>query len=84
MIFSSEGVFLSLVGWGLGIPGGYLIGLGIWSLLANSLKADVPYYFATDSVLLSLLVTIIGSILIIQLPIRRATKLKPGDALRYE
>lgn len=84
MIFSSEGVFLSLVGWGLGIPGGYLIGLGMWSLLANSLKADVPYYFATDSVLLSLLVTIIGSILIIQLPIRRATKLKPGDALRYE
>jgi putative ABC transport system permease protein len=83
-MFSSEGVFLSLVGWVVGLPMGVVIAIVCTESFGGLLKLHIPLQFPLGNIALSLAIAIGGTVLIVQAPILRATRLRPGDALRYQ
>jgi len=83
-MFSAEGTFLSLLGWLAGVPLGLVIATVVTEVVSNRMKLTMPLEFPLGFVLWSLVITIVGAVLIIQAPLVRATRLRPGDALRYQ
>ncbi len=84
VLFSSEAALLTLSGWAVSLPFGYLFAVLITQLIADSLDLEMKFYFPIEIIFYSLIVVMVGALLIIQAPILRATRYKPGDALRYE
>ena len=83
-IFCTEGVFLSLTGFLIGIPFGYIYANLIIDMVADIMALHVTLVFPLQYVFWGFIITLIGTIVIIQGPLWRATRIKPGDALRYE
>jgi putative ABC transport system permease protein len=83
-MFSSEGAFLSFLGWLVGLPIGLLIAYVVVEVVASALTLRIPLEFPLAYVLWSFIVALGGTVLIIQAPLLRATRLRPGDALRYQ
>jgi ABC-type antimicrobial peptide transport system permease subunit len=83
-MFGSEGVFLSRAGWVVGLPMGIIIANVCTETFGGLLKLRLPLIFPPINIALSLVIAILGTVLIIQVPILRATRLRPGDALRYQ
>jgi putative ABC transport system permease protein len=83
-MFSSEGAFLSLAGWTVGLPMGFIIANVITAGIAAQMKIRLPLIFPLAYVVWSLVIALLGTVAIIQAPLLRATRLKPGDALRYQ
>jgi len=83
-MFTSEGVFIAVTGWVLGLPLGAFISYIIQYNIQQSLKMDLPLEYAWHYVPWAFLVTVVGTILVVQLPLLRAIRLRPGDALRYQ
>ncbi|MBT8193332.1 MAG: FtsX-like permease family protein [Acidimicrobiia bacterium] len=83
-MFRTEGMVIALVGWLLGIPIGYLVGRFIMWVLENEFHAAFDFAFPIWPILVALLATILVSLLVLRLPLRRAVRMSPGDALRYE
>jgi ABC-type lipoprotein release transport system permease subunit len=82
-IFATEGVVLALAGWLLGIPLGYALDrLLVW-LVWEVVEVRIDFVFPPWNVLFALLGTVALALLIMLLPIRRAVRFRPGDALRY-
>ncbi len=82
-IFGAEGVALAVLGWALGIPIGYLLDrLLVW-LVREVVNVEVPVMFPPGNLLLALGGTVVLALVVILVPLRRAMRLKPGDALRY-
>ena len=82
-IFTTEGVALALAGWLLGIPLGYaLTRLIVW-LVWEVVDVRVPLVFPPRNLLIALVGTVALALLVLLLPVRRAARLRPGDALRY-
>ena len=46
-------------------------------------KIEVPFMFPLGNVALALVGTVVLALLVTLLPIRRAVRFRPGDALRY-
>ena len=83
-MFCIEGVFLSIIGWIIGIPVGYLISYILTVMVADAMKLQIFLHFPFQYIAYSFLIALLGTIIIIQAPLLRATRLKPGDALRYQ
>lgn len=82
-IFTAEGLTLAIAGWLVGIPLGYLLDrLLVW-LLKEAANLDIPVRFPASNLVLALVGTVALALVIIWLPVRRAARLRPGDALRY-
>ena len=82
-IFAAEGLALALAGWLLGIPLGYALDrLLVW-LVKEVVNVELPVVFPPWNVALALVGTVALALLIILIPIRRAVRFRPGDALRY-
>ena len=82
-IFTAEGLAVSLAGWVAGIPVGYgLARLFSW-LLLEIVGIDFGFTFPPLNLLIALLGTVLIALLIMRLPLRRAVRLKPGEAIRY-
>jgi putative ABC transport system permease protein len=82
-IFTTEGVALALVGWILGIPLGYaLTRLLVW-LVWEVVGVRLPVVFPPSNILVALIGTVVLALLVLFLPVRRAVRFRPGDALRY-
>ena len=82
-IFTTEGVALALVGWLLGIPLGYaLTRLLVW-LVWQIVDVRLPVVFPPLNILIALVGTVALALLVLFLPVRRAVRFRPGDALRY-
>jgi putative ABC transport system permease protein len=82
-IFTSEGLALALVGWLLGIPLGYALDrLLVW-LTKEVVEVEIPFVFPPWNIVIALVGTLILALLIIVVPVRRATRFRPGEALRY-
>jgi len=84
LVFSSEGLFLALLGWILGLPLGYIVNQVYVAAMAIGMKLTMPDRYALVYVGLSLVFTLVGALIVISFPLRRATSMKPGDAIRYE
>ena len=82
-IFTTEGVALAVVGWLLGIPLGYLLDRLLVRLVWEVIDVRVPVVFPPGNILIALIGTVALALLVLFLPVRRAARLRPGDALRY-
>ena len=82
-IFAAEGVALAVTGWLLGIPIGFLLNRLIVWLVREIADAEIPAVFPAWNVVLALAGTVAIALLVLLLPIRRAVRLRPGDAIRY-
>ena len=83
-VFRAEGTALALAGWLLGIPGGYLLGRLIIWFFGRALHTSLPMLFPPWLPLLALVGVLIVASLALRPPLRRAVRMRPGDALRYE
>jgi putative ABC transport system permease protein len=82
-IFTTEGIALAVGGWLLGIPLGYaLTRLIVW-LVWEVVDVRVPVVFPAGNIVIALVGTIGLALVVLVLPVRRAVRLRPGDALRF-
>ena len=82
-IFATESVVLAVGGWLLGIPVGYLLDVFLVWLVKEVVNVEVPLAFPLCNVVLALVGTVLLALVITLLPIRRAVRYRPGEALRY-
>jgi ABC-type antimicrobial peptide transport system permease subunit len=82
-IFATESVAIALIGWLFGIPFGYVLDRFLVWMVKEVVNVEVPVMFPAGNVLLALVGTIALALLITLLPIRRAVRYRPGQALRY-
>ncbi len=84
-MFRTEALTLALGGWLLSIPLGWTIGAVLsWVITEIFNFGSVPYTFPFWSIPMALIGTVILAAIVVVAPVRRAARLKPGDALRYE
>jgi putative ABC transport system permease protein len=83
-VFGVEGLVIALFGWTAGIPMGFLVGSFLNKMIYDLLHLEIAFIFPTEYILISLVLTLIMTLVVIQPSLWRATHLKPGDALRYE
>ena len=82
-IFTAEGITVSLAGWLLGIPIGYALArMFIW-LMLKIVKLEFAFTFPPVNLLIALGGTLVLALLIMRIPLRRAVRFKPGEAIRY-
>jgi ABC-type lipoprotein release transport system permease subunit len=82
-IFATEAGALAVAGWLLGIPVGYALDRALVWLVKDVVNIDLPVLFPAGNVALALIGTVALALLVTLLPIRRAVRFRPGDALRY-
>ena len=82
-IFGTEGVAVALAGWLMGIPLGYALDRLIVRLIWEIVDVRVPVVFPARNIPIALAGTVLLALVVLGLPVRRATRLRPGDALRY-
>ena len=82
-IFAVEGLALVLAGWLAGVPLGYALDRFLVWLVRESLNAEVAFAFPAWHVALALAGTLVLALAVMTLPVRRAARFRPGDALRY-
>ncbi|GAA1957206.1 FtsX-like permease family protein [Nocardioides panacihumi] len=82
-IFTTEGVVLAVAGWLAGIPLGYLLTRLIVRLVWEVVDVRLPVVFPPGNVVVALVGTTVLALLVLVLPVRRAVRFRPGDALRY-
>jgi putative ABC transport system permease protein len=83
-VFSAEAVVLAVVGWALGIVLGWLIYEGLVALLRRYATISLPQDFPVAIPLITLAGVLVLTLLVIRGPLRRATRIRPGTALRYQ
>ena len=83
-IFESEGLAVSLTGWLAGIPIGYVIFRLLLEGVSNIMNLDLVATFPIRNIPLALIGTVVLAALVMILPVRRAIRFRPGEALRYQ
>jgi putative ABC transport system permease protein len=82
-IFTAEGITVSLAGWLLGIPFGYAFARFFNWLLLKTVGIEFTFTFPPLNLLIALVGTVVLALLIMRIPLRRAVRFKPGEAIRY-
>ena len=82
-IFEAEGLVLAVLGWVVGIPLGYVLDHALVWLFGELVGIEIPFVFPWTNVGYALVGTLVLAVLVMLLPVRRAVRFKPGDALRY-
>jgi putative ABC transport system permease protein len=82
-IFTTEGVAIAVAGWVIGIPLGYAFDRLLVRLIWEVADVRIPVLFPPANVLVALVGTVVLSLVVLHLPVRRAVRFRPGDALRY-
>jgi len=82
-IFRTETISLALIGFVLAIPLGWLIAHALRWLVLHVAGAQLPAPYTLANLGLALIGTLLLAVLVVTLPLRRATRLHPGDAIRY-
>jgi putative ABC transport system permease protein len=83
-VFRTEGLVITLIGWVAGVPLGYVIGQALNWYLHQNMNLQMTFLYPPEMIVLSLGLTLLMTLGIIYLPIRRAVRFKPGEALRYQ
>jgi len=83
-VFSAEAVTLAFAGWLAGIAVGWLIYQGLIALVQHYLSFTLPQEFLPVIPLITLAGVVVLTLIVIRGPLRRATRIRPGTALRYQ
>ena len=83
-VFSAEVVLLAAVGWAFGVLIGWLIYQGLLALVARYVDLCLPQEFSPVIPLITMPGVLVLTLLVIRGPLRRATRIQPGTALRYQ
>lgn len=83
-VFSAEAVVLAVAGWAFGVLLGWLIYQALLGLLLRQAGISLPQEFPPVTPLITLLGVLVLTLLVIRGPLRHATRIKPGIALRYQ
>ena len=83
-VFTAEAVVLVLAGWVLAVPLGWLMYEGLRALVLHSSDVNLPDEFPAVIPLGTLAGLLVLTLLVIRLPLRRASRVQPGLALRYQ
>ncbi len=83
-VFSAEAVLLAAVGWAFGVLIGWLIYQGLLVLVARYVDLSLPQEFLPVIPLITLAGVLVLTLLVIRGPLRSATRIQPGTALRYQ
>jgi putative ABC transport system permease protein len=82
-IFATEGLTVALAGWVIGVPLGFGLARGLVALVQNVFNQHLLFTFPAVNIPLAMVGTVILALLVMQIPLRRAVRFKPGEALRY-
>ena len=82
-IFRTETVALALAGFALAIPVGWIIARALQWLVLHVAGAQLPAPYTLANIGIAFLGTIVLAVLVVIAPLRRATRLHPGKAIRY-
>lgn len=82
--FSAEAVVLAVAGWAFGVLLGWLIYQGLLALFLHSANLSLPQEFLPAIPLVTLVGVVVLTLIVIRGPLRRATRIRPGTALRYQ
>jgi ABC-type lipoprotein release transport system permease subunit len=82
-IFAVEGLAVALLGWVMGIPLGYALDRLLVRAIREILNVEVVFAYPPENLPLALAGTVALALLVMLPPLRRAVRLRPGDALRY-
>ncbi len=83
-VFSAEAVTLAVAGWAAGVAVGWLIYQGLIALVRHYLSDTLPQEFLPVIPLVTLAGVVVLTLLVIRGPLRRAARIQPGSALRYQ
>jgi putative ABC transport system permease protein len=83
-VFTAEAVLLVIAGWVLAVPLGWLMYQGLRALVLHSADLSLPDDFPAAIPLGTLAGLLVLTLLVIRLPLRRASRIQPGLALRYQ
>jgi putative ABC transport system permease protein len=83
-VFASEAFFLAVLGWLIGVPLGYVLYRGLAWWASDVMHLVLPTIYPIKFIIMAFAMTIIGTLFIILIPVIRAARFKPGDAIRYE
>jgi ABC-type antimicrobial peptide transport system permease subunit len=83
-VFRAEGIAIAMAGWLIGIPVGYLLAKIILWFFGRALHTSFSVLFPPWLPVIVLAGVIVIALLTLMPPLRRAVRMRPGDALRYE
>jgi ABC-type antimicrobial peptide transport system permease subunit len=83
-VFSAEAMILAVAGWACGVLLGWLIYQGLLTLLLHDAALSLPQEFPPVIPLITLAGILALALIVIRGPLRRATRIQPGTALRYQ
>jgi ABC-type antimicrobial peptide transport system permease subunit len=75
---------VALIGWLVGIPVGYVIFRLMLRATSSVMNLDLVATFPARNLAIALAGTIVLAAVVMAMPLRRAIRLRPGDALRYQ
>jgi putative ABC transport system permease protein len=83
-IFSAEAVTLAFAGWVVGVGVGWLIYQGLIVFVRHLASLTLPQEFLPMILVITLAGVVVLTLLVIRGPLRRAARIQPGSALRYQ
>jgi putative ABC transport system permease protein len=83
-VFGAEAVVLAVFGWAPGVPLAVLIARLVLLLIGHDIDVRVPVVFPVLGAPVALAALVATTLLAIRPALRRATRIRPGVALRYE
>ncbi len=84
VMFRVEGIVIGTLGWLMGIPTGYVLARLILWVFEQRFDAAFRFQFPLWPIAVALAVTLATTLIVMRFPLRRAVRLAPGVALRYE
>jgi putative ABC transport system permease protein len=82
-IFRTETVTLALVGFMLAMPLGWIIAHALQWQVLHVAGGQLPAPYTLGNIGLAFIGTLPLALLVLAVPLGRATRLHPGDAIRY-
>jgi len=74
---------LALIGFLLSVPLGLLVAHALQWLVLHLTNLRLPVPYSLSSLAIALVGTVVLAVVATSLPLRRATGLRPGQAIRY-
>jgi len=82
-MFRSEMLVLALAGFALAVPLGWLLAHALRWLILEIVNTQLPAPYTLGDLLVAFVGTVLLAVAVVAAPLRRATHLRPGEAIRY-